>query len=149
MIEDIHSKTFVAGMIELISQGIHRGRHDDAELLLAAVRDLRPKLPELDTFDAWIAVGRGQWKDAIRTLRNSEANGETWPLGQALLAFCQYATGDQDWAISANEVLTTTASPEAASLVRLLLGQDDSPAEAESTTTTTATDYSQHAYMRA
>ena len=129
-----HRKPFVRALIEIVSLGITHKRTEDAETVLVAVRQLRPHLTELDTFEAWIAISRGHWHDAIRTLNNLDATTRNWSLGRALMAFCQFAVGDPNWSISAHEVIEGDSTKEARSLVRLLLGKDvgvDDP-EAES-----------------
>jgi type III secretion protein HrpB1 len=125
MSPSMQSKEFVAGLIDVISQGISHNRLEDAEAVLDCVRALRPKLAELDTFDAWISIKRGFWQDAVRTLRGIDSTATNWSLGRALLAFCQFALGDAEWSLNANEVMTNSGNAEAISLVRLLLGQEN------------------------
>ncbi len=127
----VHSKEFVTGLIDVISQGISHNRLEDAETVLACVRALRPKLAELDTFDAWIAIKRGFWHDAVRTLRGVDSASPNWALGRALLAFCQFALGDPEWTLNANEVMTGSQNNDAIGLVRLLLGEENTPAPAQ------------------
>lgn len=124
-------KPFIAALIEVISTAISHDRLDDAEAVLACARVLRPRLAELDTFEAWIAIKRGHWQDAIRTLHKLDANTSNWSLGKALMAFCQFAIGDAAWSISANEVIEGDSTAEARGLVRLLMGKDSGPAETE------------------
>jgi type III secretion protein HrpB1 len=134
-------KPFIAALIEVISSAITHNRLEDAETLLAGVRVLRPRLAELDTFEAWIAIKRGHWHDAIRTLHKLDATAQNWSLGKALMAFCQFAVGDSGWSVSANEVLEGEATQEARGLVKLLMGKDTSPAEPEASTATSFADY--------
>jgi type III secretion protein HrpB1 len=126
-----HRKPFVRALIEVVSLGITHKRIEDAETVLVAVRQLRPHLTELDTFEAWIAISRGHWHDAIRTLNNLDANTRNWSLGRALMAFCQFAVGDPAWSVSAHEVIEGDSTQEARSLVRLLLGKDVNVGEPE------------------
>jgi type III secretion protein HrpB1 len=127
----LQSKEFVSGLIEIVSQGISHNRLDDAEVVLACVRGLRPNLVELDTFDAWLAIKRGFWHDAIRTLRNVDSKAANWSLGRALLAFCQFAQGDDEWKFNANEVMANSKSKEAIGLVKLLMGDESDEAPEE------------------
>lgn len=122
-------KPFIAALIEVISTAITHNRLEDAETVLAGVRVLRPRLAELDTFEAWIAIKRGHWQDAIRTLHKLDATASNWSLGKALMAFCQFAVGDAGWSVSANEVLEGNSTDEARGLVKLLMGKDVGPAE--------------------
>ncbi|MDR7149961.1 type III secretion protein HrpB1 [Hydrogenophaga palleronii] len=138
-------KPFIAAQIEVISCAITHNRLDDAEAVLAGVRVLRPRLAELDTFEAWIAIKRGHWQDAIRTLHKLDASTQSWSLGKALMAFCQFAVGDAAWSISANEVLEGESTAEARGLVRLLMGPGadelDADTEASTATATGFSDY--------
>jgi type III secretion protein HrpB1 len=124
-------KPFIAALIEIVSTAISHNRLEDAENVLAGVRVLRPRLAELDTFEAWIAIKRGHWHDAIRTLHKLDATASNWSLGKALMAFCQFAVGDAGWSVSANEVLEGDSTDEARGLVRLLMGKDTDPADTE------------------
>jgi type III secretion protein HrpB1 len=54
------------------------------------------------------------------------------PICTALQALCLYASGDDAWRISANEVLTRNDDPEAVALVNLLFGKGPDAAEQES-----------------
>jgi len=126
----LQRKEFVASLVEVVGLGIAQDRLEDAEAVLGIVRLLRPSMSELDTFEAWIAMKRGFWSDAIRLLRNLDATAKNWTLGKALMAFCQYATGDAEWSISANEVLQgNQSSAEAVGLVKLLLSPEEAMAE--------------------
>ena len=131
-------KPFIAALIEVISTAITHNRLEDAETLLASVRVLRPRLAELDTFEAWIAIKRGHWHDAIRTLHKLDATAHNWSLGKALMAFCQFAVGDAGWSVSANDVLEGESTREARGLVKLLMGKDTGPADAEAEPSTAA-----------
>lgn len=132
----LQRKEFASCLIDVISLGINHDRLEDAETVLTAVRGLRPRLAELDTFDAWIGMKRGQWAEAIRLLRNVDASATNWWLGKALLAFCQFATGDVAWNATANDVVFNSDSPEAIGLVRLLLHPDEAHAPPTETTPT-------------
>ncbi len=133
-------KPFIAALIEVISCAISHNRLDDAEAVLAGVRVLRPRLAELDTFEAWIAIKRGHWQDAIRTLHKLDASAQNWSLGKALMAFCQFAVGDAAWSISANEVLEGESTVEARGLVKLLMGPgaNDADEDADAAASTAA-----------
>lgn len=129
MNDALHRRELVSCLVDLTSLAIRHGRLEDAEVALVAVRSLRPKLPELDTFEAWIAMKRGFWADAIRILRNLDANVGNWGLGKALLAFCQFATGDAGWRASATDVVENSQDPEARSLVMLLIDPEGAVSE--------------------
>ena len=115
-------KEFFSGLVDAINLAVTHERLDDAERVLACLRALRPRMLELDTFEAWIALKRGHWTDAVRLLNNIADSGSRGSgLAKALLAFCQCATGDARWATVAQQVLDSGDSQEAIGLVRLLL----------------------------
>lgn len=164
----LQRKDFVSGLVGLVSLAVDRERLDDADTLLAAVRQLRPKVAQLDFFEAWIAMKRGHWIDAMRTLRGLDATAPEWPMAKAFLAYCQFATGDQAWRATAEDVLQSATHPEALDMARTLLhpeevaeqgaGQDvgheasaggSTAAGATATVTPLPIDLSQMAYMRA
>lgn len=124
MTPQLNRKQFVTSLIEVLSTAISHDRLEDAETVLSGVRVLRPKLDQLDTFEAWIAIKRGRWQDAMMILTALDATTPDWPLGKALLAFCQFATGDQSWTQRADEVLQSHPTGPAAGLVKLMKGQD-------------------------
>lgn len=137
-------KQFVSSLVEVTSVAISHGRLEDAESVLIAVRQLRPKLNELDALEAWILIKRGHWHDAIRVLNKLDASTSNWSLGKALMAFCQFAVGDPSWSISANEVLENNPGDEAAGLVKLLMGKDEGPAEAEAPAATAPSSFADY-----
>jgi type III secretion protein HrpB1 len=153
----LQRKDFVSGLVGLVSLAVDRELLDDAETLLGAVRLLRPKVSQLDFFEAWIAMKRGHWADAMRTLRNLDATAPEWSTAKAFLAYCQFATGDAGWRATAEDVLHTSTNAEALDMVRSLLNPDEAAAEsgsddgesAPATPPALTIDLSQMAYMRA
>jgi len=151
----LQRKELIGGIVDLLSLGISHERYEDAETLLTTARLLRPNLPELDTFEAWIAMRRGYWPDAIRILRNVEATAPNWALGRALMAFCQFALGDSSWHAYANDVIVNGNSEEAANLIRLLMDPEGSVSDrarevpSSPTATTMNETLTQSSYLRA
>lgn len=153
----LQRKDFVSGLVGLVSLAVDRERLDDAETLLGAVRLLRPKVSQLDFFEAWIAMKRGHWTDAMRTLRNLDATAPEWATAKAFLAYCQFATGDMAWRATAEDVLHSTTNQEALDMVRTLLNPEEAAKDGEAETTADdapavpplSIDLSQMAYMRA
>lgn len=157
----LQRKDFVSGLVGLVSLAVDRERLDDAEALLGAVRQLRPKVAQLDFFEAWIAMKRGHWTDAMRTLRGLDATAPEWAMAKAFLAYCQFATGDSAWRATAEEVLQTSTHAEALDMARTLLNPDEVQPDDESQTSADvrtavspaavplSIDLSQMAYMRA
>ncbi|MDH0868426.1 HrpB1 family type III secretion system apparatus protein [Mitsuaria sp. GD03876] len=153
----LQRKDFVSGLVGLVSLAVDRELLDDAEALLGAVRLLRPKVSQLDFFEAWIAMKRGHWTDAMRTLRNLDATAPEWATAKAFLAYCQFATGDMAWRATAEDVLHTATNPEALDMVRSLLNPEEEAKDGESEADEPGTgatppltiDLSQMSYLRA
>jgi len=127
-------KRVVTGLIEVLMAGINQGRLAESDALLAALRVLRPRFRELDTFDIWLLIKRKRYIEATQVLRNlhgSSPDMQNLPICTALQALCLYASGDDAWRISANEVLTRNDDPEAVALVNLLFGKGPDAAEPE------------------
>jgi type III secretion protein HrpB1 len=119
-------RAVVTGLIEVLMAGIKHGKLAESDALLAALRVLRPRFRELDTFDVWLLMKRKRYIEATQVLRNlhgSSADMQNLPICTALQAMCLYASGDDAWRISANEVLTRNDDPEAVALVNLLFGK--------------------------
>jgi type III secretion protein HrpB1 len=147
----LQRKDFVSGLVGLVSLAVDREQLEDAETLLACVRLLRPKVAELDFFEAWIAMKRGFWADAMRTLRNLDTTAPEWSTAKAFLAYCQFATGDAGWRDTAQDVLQTSTNAEALDMVRTLLNPEDAdaPAAEVEMPATMPIDLSHAVYMRA
>lgn len=115
----IKQKPFVVGLIELLGVAIEAEKLDDAELILNGLRHLRPRLRELDAFEAWIAIRRFRFADAMRILNADNLQLASWPEGKALYAFCLFATGDKRWERISQELIASNQSPEATRLAQL------------------------------
>ncbi|MFC6839786.1 HrpB1 family type III secretion system apparatus protein [Xanthomonas theicola] len=118
------------GLIEIITVGMQKNCLAEAETLLAALRVLRPNLTALDNFDAWLAIKRGRFTDAARMLRSLDGTPGAPAMSKALRACCLFAIGDSEWTVSANEVISENADPDAVALVKMLSGQSAEPRQA-------------------
>src|SRR4051812_41762788 len=56
----------ITGLIEIVMTGINQGKLAEAEAVLAALRVLRPRFRELDTFDVWLLIKRRQYVEATQ-----------------------------------------------------------------------------------
>lgn len=121
----VKERKFVHGLLDVLAAAISHNRIDDAERLLACIRQLRPHLDHLDFFEGWIAIQKRDWQTATRLARGSIEKTNGWPYASALLAFCQYATGEPHWMLTAERVLQQNESPHARQLAKLLLGRID------------------------
>jgi len=146
-----NSKELVKTLVDVLSLGIHHDKLEDAEAVLACTRNLRPKLTELDTFEAWIAMRRRLWPEALQILRNLDVTSPDFALGKALMALCQCVTGDAAWRGTAQDVMENSQNAEARNLVRLLVDpttaeEEPPPAPAPSQP---PPDYGANIYLRA
>jgi type III secretion protein HrpB1 len=146
-------RAVVTGLIEVLMAGIKHGKLAESDALLAALRVLRPRFRELDTFDVWLLMKRKRYIEATQVLRNlhgSSADMQNLPICTALQAMCLYASGDDAWRISANEVLTRNDDPEAVALVNLLFGKaPDAEPEPAAAPAPVAADLAPAYYLRA
>lgn len=122
MNEFLNRKQFVQGLIEVLNVGVTHYLDEDSEILLRAVRVLRPTFKELATFDALLAIHQGKWQDGIRALADLDAMLPHWLMGKALLAVCKFGVDDPSWTVQANEVLAADGSGVPAEFVRTMLG---------------------------
>ncbi|KGK59191.1 MULTISPECIES: HrpB1 family type III secretion system apparatus protein [Xanthomonas] len=113
----------VSGLIELITVGLTHEKIDEAVAVLAAVRVVRPELKALDTFDAWIAIKRGNYLEGARLLRELEADAGSKPLCKALYACCLFAVGDASWHGIADGLIEEDVDADAVGLVKALSGR--------------------------
>ena len=138
-------KEFFSGLVDALNLAVTHERLDDAERVLTCLRALRPRMLELDTFEAWIAMKRGHWTDAVRLLGNmADSDSQGSSLAKALLAFCQCSMGDTRWTAMARQVVDAGGTHEAVQLVQLLLhpelGTDAANAAASSAAPAAASD---------
>jgi type III secretion protein HrpB1 len=122
MNEFLNRKTFVQALIGILNVGVTHYLDEDSEILLRAVRVLRPTFKELATFDGLLAIHQGKWEDGIRALAELDAVSPNWLMGKALLAVCKFGVNDPSWTVPANEVLAVDPSGAPAEFVRSMLG---------------------------
>jgi type III secretion protein HrpB1 len=119
------SNRLLGGLLEVLMYATRSGQFDNAQSLLTALRTLRPNFRELDLVEGWLLVGRHQYADAARILRelhNGERAESVVPFASAMMALCLNALGDQEWHVYANEVLARDEDPDSVALVRTLIG---------------------------
>lgn len=125
------SPDVVGGLIETVSTALLDNFPKlsadpyDVELLLDALRVLRPKVAEIDTLDGILHMVRGHWDDAIHVLRQVGENAPRFGYAKALLAFSLSAKGDPDWKQCATEALATNPTRDTEALVRALNARED------------------------
>lgn len=125
------SPDVVGGLIETVSTALlsHFPKVSadpyDIELVLDALRVLRPRVAEIDTLDGILHMVRGHWDDAIHVLRQVGENAPRFGYAKALLAFCLSARGDPDWKQCAAEAMADNPTRDTQSLVRALEARED------------------------
>ncbi|MEK6349451.1 MAG: HrpB1 family type III secretion system apparatus protein [Burkholderia sp.] len=97
----------------------------DIELMLDALRVLRPKVPEIQMLDGILHMVRNHWDDAILVLREVSESAPRFAYAKALLAFCLSTKGDGDWKLIANEVLENNPTRDTVSLVKALHAREE------------------------
>ncbi|MGF6768161.1 type III secretion protein HrpB1 [Paraburkholderia sp. GAS199] len=125
------SPDVVGGLIETVSTALLSNFPKvsadpyDIELVLDALRVLRPRVAEIDTLDGILHMVRGHWDDAIHVLRQVGENAPRFGYAKALLAFCLSAKGDPDWKQFAAEAMEDNPTRDTQSLVRALEARED------------------------
>lgn len=125
------SADIVGGLIETVSLAEFTsfpamvGDADDISLVLDALRVLRPKLREIDTFESTLYMARGQWDDAIRVLSGLIEAVPHFAYAKGLMAFCLAFKGDSNWRQSAAEAIDADSGPMMRQLVRSLEAHED------------------------
>ncbi|WP_254366807.1 HrpB1 family type III secretion system apparatus protein [Paraburkholderia sp. NMBU_R16] len=98
---------------------------EDIEMVLDALKILRPKVAELETFTGLLLMRRGQWDEAIHLFSGLVARSPSYSYGKALLAFCLSFKGDPNWRQAATEAMRETPDRTTRALVRALAARDD------------------------
>ena len=125
------SGDIVGGLIETASAAlldsfpVLSGDPYDVELVIDALRVLRPKLGEMETLGGLLHMVRGNWDDAIHVFSQVVATAPGYAYGKALLAFALASKGDPDWRQAAAEALSENPDPETRKLVQTLQARDD------------------------
>jgi type III secretion protein HrpB1 len=117
----LDSKELFRALVDVLDYGLYHDLVEDSELVLAALRAMRPRMLELDTFEAVIAMKRNNWEDAMRMLRGVDTNSTAPNVAKALIACCQMASGDSSWSETANHIVRSGGNPDAIRLMQLML----------------------------
>jgi type III secretion protein HrpB1 len=119
------SNRLLSGLLEVLMYATRSGQFDHAQNMLVAMRALRPNFRELDLVEGWLLVGRNQYADAARILRelcSGQRAESVVPFASAMMALCLNALGDPEWHIYANQVLARDEDPDSVAMVRTLMG---------------------------
>lgn len=63
------SNRLLGGLLEVLMYATRSGQFENAQAMLVALRGLRPNFKELDLVEGWLLVGRHQYAEAARILR--------------------------------------------------------------------------------
>ncbi|KKB62728.1 hypothetical protein WM40_15650 [Robbsia andropogonis] len=126
------SHELIGGLIEIVRMAVidqfPSPRLDvaDVSALLDAMHVLRPTLTELNLFDGFVHVVRGEWHDAIALFSTLVSQDRCMPGSRAMLVYCLSASGNSDWKIEAEQLLhQDKLTPEARSLVYAVIARND------------------------
>ena len=125
------SQDVVGGLIETVTAAllsnfpVIEGDPEDIEMTLDALKVLRPKVVELETFAALLQMQRGHWDEAIHIFARVVASVPHFAYAKALLAFCLSFKGDPNWRQTATEARQESPNRETRQLVRALAARDD------------------------
>ena len=136
--------------VDMLNLAIRRGSAEDAETLLACARVQLPRKPELDVFEALIAMRRGRRDEAMRVLRNLDDAMPQSGTAKGFLAYCQFLSGDPAWRDTAQSVLDSPhSSPRAVEMIHMLFDPPVQEAASEVPATAESSSDMVSAYMRA
>nr|WP_248295524.1 HrpB1 family type III secretion system apparatus protein [Paraburkholderia sp. UYCP14C] len=125
------SQAIVGGLIDALSCALLNNfpaleaDQYDIGLTLGALRLLRPRMAELDTMEAVLAMQRGHWDDAICVRSRVIEGAPQFSYAKALLAFGLSVKGDAGWRQWASAALAQNPDRDTRQLVRALEARDD------------------------
>ena len=115
-------------LVAIVSQGIQNNQLDDAENIVLAIKILCPQWSPIDEFRPYIAIKRGNFREALQMFTSMHADNSKW---YAMTALCLKLAGEPTWHGHASLALEKDdATAQCAhGLARVLLGMppaDDS-----------------------
>ena len=84
-------------LLTVFAAALRAQAHADAEELLLALRAVHPKQVVVDLCEVRLLVNAQRWVDALRLLRQIEAQGNGSPVVSALEGWCLHVLGDESW----------------------------------------------------
>ena len=111
----------VSALLTILSLGIRDNQFDDSENLLTAVAILRPELGCIDEFRSFIAIKRGNVREALQMNLAAPLDNSKW---YVITALCLKLSNDPTWHSHACHALEMhdQFAPGSHDLARLLLG---------------------------
>ena len=115
------NQDLVRGLIAVLSLGIQENQLDDSEILLDAIKALSPGLSGIDEFSAYIAIKRGQIREALQMYAATPSDDSKWFV---MMALCLKLVGDPTWHWHATQSLERDdpSARYAHNLATILLG---------------------------
>lgn len=108
-------------LVAIVSQGIQNNQLDDAENIINALKILCPQWSLIDEFQPYIAIKRGNFREALQMYTSMPSENSKW---YAMTALCLKLAGDPTWhghaslALEKNDATAQCAH----GLARVLLG---------------------------
>jgi type III secretion protein HrpB1 len=84
-------------LLTIFAGALRTQAHAEAEELLLALRVVHPKQLVVDLCEVRLLVNAQRWVDALRLLRQIEAQGHGSPVVSALEGWCLHVLGDEAW----------------------------------------------------
>lgn len=108
-------------LVAIVSQGIQNNQLDDAENLIQTLKILCPRWSLIDEFQPYIAIKRGNFREALQMYMSIPSDSSKW---YAMTALCLKLAGDPTWHGHANQALEKddVTAQCAHGLARVLLG---------------------------
>lgn len=116
-------KLLIGALVSVLSLGIRDNQLDEAENLLAAVVILNPDLRCADEFRSFIAIKRGNVREALQINLAAPSDDSKW---YVMMALCLKLAEDPTWHSHACRALELDDrfAPSSHDLARLLLGKE-------------------------
>ncbi|KAG0166421.1 ATP-dependent RNA helicase HrpB [Apophysomyces sp. BC1034] len=124
-------KLVVGGLIEVVSLAeqitFPAGPvdSDDIEMVIDALRVLRPDARELDALEGMLWMSRGRWEEAVQTLQALLQQKPDFLYAKGLLALALFSRGDFEWRQVADELDESDVGEDTRQLVRSLRARAD------------------------
>ncbi|MGF6971887.1 type III secretion protein HrpB1 [Paraburkholderia sp. JPY465] len=115
-----HSCVVLDMLLWIFSEGLHLDARTDLEDLLLLLRQIHPRRMIVDTCEVRMLIKSQRWLDALRLLRQIDAQGYGSPVIAALQSWCLYRLADQDWKRCALEVLHSNDTAALAVVAKFL-----------------------------
>ncbi|CAN7580529.1 HrpB1 family type III secretion system apparatus protein [Trinickia sp. LjRoot230] len=95
-------------LLTIFAGGLRVQAHAEAEELLLALRLLHPNQLVADLCEVRLLVNAQRWVEALRLLRQIEAQGNGSPVVSALEGWCLHVMGDEGWRRCIADVLKSS-----------------------------------------